>query len=271
MKQTCVLTENLTKKYGEVTAVQGVNLAIESGTITGLIGPNGAGKTTLINMLMGIYVPSSGTISILGKSYQLEAIAIKKCMGAMPEGLGLYELLTGEEYLHFVGYAYGLHRAEIKDRATELMEFMELIPVCHKPIYQYSQGMKKKLAMSGIFLHEPQVILLDEPFENIDPVSARKIQQALAVMATNGSTVIITSHMLSTVEQHCSDVALMVKGEIVFTAPTDQIRSTIKDHLTREVYENLEDLFMSFVETKIVDSTKRYRLSWLSGVRSIYP
>ena len=262
MEKSAISTVDLTKRFGDVLAVDHIDLKVPRGSIWGLIGPNGAGKTTTINMLSGLYRPTSGTIEILGERFNGTEVSIKKNFGVMLEKLGLYESLTGEEFLTLIGYIFDIEKMDLKKRINELFEYMELIPARRRPIHQYSQGMKKKLALAGILLHEPRIIFLDEPFENLDPLATRKIQDTLSAMARKGSTIFLTSHILSTVEKFCSEVALMIQGRIVFVSPTDRIRDRIKDELTREHYDDLEDVFLSFVE-KEEDERQKFRLSWI--------
>ena len=265
MSAPVIVAEQLTKRFGDLVAVDQVDLALEAGALCGLIGPNGAGKTTLVHLLTNLYLPTSGSVRILGKRFDREPLAIKQQLGVLPEGLALYERLTGEEYLAFRAEVFGLPRAVARARMSELFEFTELVPVRRKPIHQYSQGMKKKLALAGLLLHDPQVLLLDEPFESLDPLFVRRLQPTLTALARRGATIFITSHQLHAVEQVCSEVAVMVKGAIVFRAPTDQLRSRVKDELTQERYADLEDVFVSLVEAQQPETARRTRLSWIEG------
>ncbi len=260
MTELAIETRSLTKHFGGAAAVDGVDLSIEIGTIYGLVGPNGAGKTTTVNMLTGLLEPSSGTMRILGEELGRDSVGLKQRLGVMPDDLGLYEPLTGEEYLSLVGYIYGLSKKDVKERMAQLFEFMEIAPARKRPIHQYSHGMKKKLALAGILLHEPDVIFLDEPFENLDPRAAKYTQDALRQLAGRGSTIVLTSHILGLVEKFCSDVALMAGGKIVFSSPTDQIRTKVKNELSQETYADLEDVFLSLT---IDGKDAAPKLSWL--------
>ncbi|MCK4590970.1 MAG: ABC transporter ATP-binding protein, partial [Candidatus Latescibacteria bacterium] len=211
---------NLTKQFGNLVAVDAIALEVKVGTLFGFVGPNGAGKTTTVNMLTGLLKPTSGTVEILGRDLEKEPVETKRNMGMMPEGLALYEQLTGEEYLYFVGRMYGLEKEDIHSRSEELFQFMDLQDFRKTYIYEYSMGMKKKLSLASIFIHDPEVLFLDEPFEGIDPVSSKLIRGALEQMRDKGATIFLTSHILPTVEKVCTEICIINKGKIIFTSPT---------------------------------------------------
>ncbi|HID94653.1 MAG TPA: ABC transporter ATP-binding protein [Candidatus Latescibacteria bacterium] len=254
-----IYAEGLTKRFGNLTAVDDVSLKVERGALFGFIGPNGAGKTTTINMLTGLLTPTSGTVEILGLDLKRDSVEIKRNMGVMPESSALYEQLTGEEYLYFVGRMYGLEKEEIHSRCEELFEFMELQDYRKTYIYEYSMGMKKKLSLASIFIHDPRVLFLDEPFEGIDPVSSKLIRGALEQMRDKGATIFLTSHILSTVEKMCTEICIINKGKIIFTSPTEEIRDRIKNELNQSKCTDLEGVFLSLVAPE----QEGKGLSWL--------
>ena len=254
-----IVTRDLVKSFGSLTAVDNLSLEIEEGCMFGLIGPNGAGKTTTLNMLTGLLPPASGTVELLGRDYRRSAAEIKRDLGIMRAELGLYEQLTGEEYLFFVGRAFGLDRDSIRSRSLELFDFMDLAADGARPIHQYSTGMKKKLCMASILLHEPRILFLDEPFEGIDPISAAAIRDALQMIAERGGTILLTSHILERVERLCTDVGILDHGKLVLTSSMADVRRAVSEKLSESGDGALEALFMEVVDS---DADSK-RLSWL--------
>ena len=259
-----ILTENLTKVFGDgkgshsIKAVDNLNLVVHRGTFFGFVGPNGAGKTTTVNMLTGLLRPTSGRIEILGMDFERHSIEIKRRIGVVPEGLNLYEQLTGEEYLYFVGRMYGLPRREVRNRSEELFSLMGMEEVRRRFVYEYSSGMRKKLALSAALIHDPGVLFLDEPFEGIDVLTLRTIRNILTKMVEKGRTIFLTSHILEVVERLCSEVAIIDRGKIVFTGSSHQIRERIEE-MGEEPSHPLEALFFQLV----AKDEEEKSLSWL--------
>lgn len=240
--------ESLTKKYTEDLALDNISFILGKGQILGVVGPNGAGKTTLINSMCGLVSVDNGKLNYFGRSFSQSDIDLKKQLGVLTDNLGLFEELRGEEYLYFVARIYGLSKEAAKTRSEELFEFMDMADMKHKYIHQYSSGMQKKLAVSGALIHKPRILLLDEPFENIDPVATRSIIKVLKKMAGKGTTIVVTSHILSSIEQLCSDIFILYKGrKVVF----DNI-NIVKDFLIKEVNvksaTSLENLFVGLMK-----------------------
>ena len=206
----------LSKKYSFKTAVKNLDMQLERGTLFGFVGPNGAGKTTTVNMLAGILPPTSGTIRLLGLDFEQEALTIKQRIGVVPEDLALFEHLRGREQLYFTSRIYGMQKANIEERTDELFEVFGLQGQEDKFVHEYSKGMKKKLAFMCAIIHEPEILFLDEPFEGLDPISTKVIQDNLKLMSQNGVTVFLTSHNLSMVEELCIEVAIIHEGALVF-------------------------------------------------------
>lgn len=232
------------KTFKSNKALDKVSLSVCANTIFGLVGPNGAGKSTLINILTGIVKKNSGKIIILGYDIDKEPIEIKKRLGVFPEELAVFDGLTGEEYLSFVSKVYRVSKAEQKERISELLKYFDLYLDKDRLIETYSHGMKKKIAFAAAVIHRPQVLVLDEPFENIDPISRRKMKTLLESMKRNGGAVFITSHALAEVEDFCDEVAILNKGEIIFRSATKDIRSRMKNELLNESYKSLEEIFL---------------------------
>ena len=202
-------TKELTRRFGDFTAVDRLDLRVEKGKFFGFLGPNGAGKSTTIQMLTGLLRPTAGTASILGRDLAREAVEVKKRIGVVPEELALFDRLNGPEYLTFVGRMYGMKKGEAESRGSELSELMGLGKERKKLIVDYSHGMKKKLAISAALIHEPELLFLDEPFEGIDAVSSKLIKEILHSLLERGVTIFLTSHILEIVEKLCTDLAVI--------------------------------------------------------------
>ncbi|MFO0952530.1 MAG: ABC transporter ATP-binding protein [Isosphaeraceae bacterium] len=219
-------THQLTRDFDEARAVDGVDLAVESGTFYGFLGPNGAGKSTTIKMLTGLLAPTSGKVRVLGRDVldPAQAIEAKKRTGVIPEDLALFDYLTAREYLTFVGRIHLMPRETIRSRSDELLELLGLQDEHKKLTLEYSHGMKKKLAMAAALLPNPDLLFLDEPFEGVDAVTSRVIRDVLAGFVARGSTVFLTSHVLEIVERLCTHVGIIVKGKLVEQASLESIR-----------------------------------------------
>src|SRR5438876_1123140 len=173
MAEPAIFTDKLTRRFGNLTAVDAIDLRVEPGQFFGFLGPNGAGKSTTIKMLTGLLAPTSGRMQILGLDFATRPVEVKRQVGVVPEGMGLFERLTGAEYLNFVGRMYGLDRATAAQRAAELLDFMQLADRPRTLIADYSHGMQKKLALAAAVIHGPRILFLDEPFEGVDALAAR--------------------------------------------------------------------------------------------------
>src|SRR5262249_40282938 len=171
--------EKLTRRFGPLTAVDAMDLTVAAGQFFGFLGPNGAGKSTTIKMLTGLLAPTSGPMQLLGLDFASHSMEVKRQIGVVPEGMGLFERLTGSEYLHFVGQMYGLDRATTAKRTEELLEFMQLADRRKSMIADYSHGMQKKLALAAAVIHGPRILFLDEPFEGVDALAAGALKELL--------------------------------------------------------------------------------------------
>jgi ABC-2 type transport system ATP-binding protein len=250
-------TEGLTRQFGSLRAVDGINLRVERGTFYGFLGPNGAGKSTTIKMLTGLLEPTSGRMRILDEDVSDPscALAVKRRVGVVPENLSLFENLTGREFLTFIGRMYLLPREVIRQRTAELLGIMELDRDEKKLALEYSHGMRKKLALAAALLPNPELLFLDEPFEGVDAVASRILRDVLKAAVQRGATVFLTSHVLEIVERLCSHVGIIAKGQLVHQEPMDEIRQA----------GSLEERFLAVVGAG--ERMERGTLSWLeSGV-----
>jgi ABC-2 type transport system ATP-binding protein len=238
-----VVTEGLTRRFGTQTAVDGLSITVPAGAFYGFLGPNGAGKSTTINILTGLLAPTGGRALILGHDVVREPLEVKRRIGVVPDGLALFERLSGEEQLRFVGRLHGLDAAESARRCRDLLEAMELGGDARKLIAGYSHGMRKKLALCCALIHNPRLLFLDEPFEGVDAVAAKGIRDLLSRLVAGGqTTVFLTSHVLEIVERLCTHVGIVDRGRLVAHGPLGELRRS-PDGSER----SLESLFLSLV------------------------
>ena len=264
-------TERLTRRFGPaetgLVAVDQMDLTVEAGQFFGFLGPNGAGKSTTIKMLTGLLEPTAGRIRILGLDLAERPVEVKAQIGAVPEGLALYDRLTGAEFLNFVGRMYGLDRLTAAQRAAELLDYMQLAERPRTLVADYSHGMKKKLALAAAVIHTPRILFLDEPFEGVDAIAAQTLKAMLTRMIARGVTVFLTSHVLEIVERLCSHVAIIHQGRLVAQGSIEELREGVESRLARagddrgEEKMTLEQIFL-----EIVGGTREttQELSWLA-------
>ncbi len=223
-----ISTQGLTRRFGELLAVDDIDLRVAPGQFFGFLGPNGAGKSTTIKMLTGLLAPSSGRIEILGLDLEKNPIEVKMQIGVVPEGMALFGRLTGSEFLNFAGRMYGLDRETAAQRTAELLDFMQLADQPKKLVTDYSHGMQKKLAMAAAVIHGPKVLFLDEPFEGVDAIAAGTLKAMLQGMIARGATIFLTSHVLEIVERLCSHVAIIHRGRLVAQGSLEELRAGVE-------------------------------------------
>lgn len=230
----------LTRYYGSLAAVQDLNLAAERGEIFGFLGPNGAGKTTTIRLIVGLLRPTSGTVSVAGHDVQQEPLEAKRALGYLAQSPLLYEKLTGREFLRFLGGLHGLSDSLSEERGEHLLGLMELSSKADQLIESYSGGMRKRLGLCGALLHEPPVLVLDEPFTGLDPYGARRIKELLRQLCQQGNTVFLSTHVLEVAERVCDRIGILDRGRLVTVGTMESLRRQ-----ARAAEETtLEDLFM---------------------------
>ena len=234
MPEIAIKTEKLTRRFGALTAVDEMDLQVVAGQFFGFLGPNGAGKSTTIKMLTGLLAPTSGRMELLGVDFAAHPVEVKRQIGVVPEGMGLFERLTGVEYLRFVGRMYGLDRGTTEKRAQELLEFMQLADREKTMVADYSHGMQKKLALAAAVIHGPRILFLDEPFEGVDALAAGALKALLGRMTERGVTIFLTTHVLEIVERLCSHVAIIHKGKLVAQGSLEELRAGVPGRKTRK-------------------------------------
>jgi ABC-2 type transport system ATP-binding protein len=249
------------RRFGELVAVDGIDLQVTAGQFFGFLGPNGAGKSTTIKMLTGLLTPTSGRVELMGVDFAKHPVEVKQQIGVVPEGMGLFERLTGLDYLRFVGRMYGLDKATTEQRAEELLEFMQLADRMKTLIADYSHGMQKKLALAAAVIHGPRILFLDEPFEGVDALAAGALKLLLGRMTERGATIFLTSHVLEIVERLCSHVAIINKGRLVAQGSLEELRAGIPGDEGGKV--TLEQIFLSIVGQRGAEPQVD-ELSWLT-------
>jgi ABC-2 type transport system ATP-binding protein len=276
MDPAAISTQSLTRRFGQLIAVEDVNLRVAPGQFFGFLGPNGAGKSTTIKMLTGLLAPSAGRIEILGLDLVNNAIDLKRQIGVVPEGMALFGRLTGSEYLNFVGRMYGLDRETAGKRAAELLEFMQLADQHKKLVTDYSHGMQKKLALAAAVIHGPKILFLDEPFEGVDAIASGTLKAMLQRMISRGATIFLTSHVLEIVERLCSHLAIIHRGRLVAQGSLEELRAGVEAQAAATLPVNEvaagstsglgEKLTLEEIFLRIVGGTRPadQELSWLS-------
>jgi ABC-2 type transport system ATP-binding protein len=215
MTETILELRDLVKRYGDLTAVNGVNLAVQRGEILGLLGPNGAGKTTIISMITGLLEPTSGTITVDGLDLQADTHAVKAKLGLVPQELALYPSLSARDNLDFFGSIYGLRGKHLRQRVDGMLEMVQLTERAGEAIETYSGGMKRRINIAAGLLHQPSVLLLDEPTVGVDPQSRNAIFEAVEALNRAGMTVIYTTHYMEEAQRLCHRVAIIDEGQIM--------------------------------------------------------
>ena len=215
--------EHLSKRFGDTLAVDDLTLKVPKGEIFGFLGPNGAGKTTTIKLITGLLKPASGHVSIGGHDVQAEYISAKRLIGYVPDIPYLYEKLTGREFLNFVADLYSLDGSKRK-KIPEFFELFDLVPYRDRLIEDYSHGMRQKLVFSATLLHNPEVIIVDEPMVGLDPKSAKIIKDTLKELARGGAAIFISTHTLEVAEELCDRVGIIHKGRLIALGTMDELR-----------------------------------------------
>jgi ABC-2 type transport system ATP-binding protein len=227
----------LAKRFGGKIAVDGLSLDVPAGSLYGIVGPNGAGKTTTLSMATGLLRPDFGTAVVHGVDVWARPLEAKKLMGVLPDGVRLFDRLTGEQLVSYAGLLRGMHKDVVKARVAELLAALDLSSDAGTLVVDYSAGMTKKIALASALIHAPRLLVLDEPFESVDPVSAANIRDILFRYVGSGGTVIVSSHVMDLVQRMCDHVAVVAGGRLLASGTLDEVRAGA----------SLEDRFVQLV------------------------
>ncbi|MCQ9177706.1 ABC transporter ATP-binding protein [Streptomyces sp. IBSBF 2953] len=250
--QPALQLTGLYKRFGDHVAVDHIDLTVPSGSFFGLVGPNGAGKTTSLSMTVGLLRPDGGSARIFGHDVWSDPVAAKSLIGVLPDGMALPDRLTGREVLTYLGLLRGMSRETIDARVQELLEVLELDSAESTMVVDYSTGMRKKITLATALLHGPRLLILDEPFEAVDPVSAATIRTILQRFVSGGGSVIFSSHVMAVVERLCDHVAVIAKGKVEASGSIDEVRGD----------QSLDEAFVHIVGARTGGAEG---LSWLAS------
>ncbi|MGG5751742.1 ABC transporter ATP-binding protein [Zafaria sp. Z1313] len=239
----------LGKRFGDKSAVNGISLDVPSGSFYGLVGPNGAGKTTALSMATGLLRPDAGQVWIHGVDIWVDTLKAKSLLGVLADGVRLFDRLSGRQLVTYAGLLRGMDAATVEQRTEDLLRVLDLEEASAKLVVDYSAGMTKKIALATALIHSPRVLVLDEPFEAVDPVSAANIRDILADYVAHGGTVVVSSHVMDLVQRMCSHVAVIAQGNLLASGTVDEVRAG----------SSLEDRFVELVGGR----ADREGLSWL--------
>jgi ABC-2 type transport system ATP-binding protein len=248
--ETAMSLRGLVKRFDTTVAVAGLDLDVPAGSFYGLLGPNGAGKTTTLSMAVGLLRPDFGEARVLGHDVWADPAAAKRLFGVLPDGVRLFDRLNGAELLAYHGLLRGMDPAVVNQRARELLDVLELGVDNKTLVVDYSAGMKKKIGLACALLHGPRLLVLDEPFEAVDPVSAALIRDILQRYVAGGGTVIFSSHVMEVVERLCTHVAILAGGRIRLHGTLAEVRGD----------RSLEDVFVQVVGGRTATGSE---LAWL--------
>jgi ABC-2 type transport system ATP-binding protein len=229
----------LVKNFGPVAAIKGLDLKVERGEVFGFLGPNGAGKTTAVKIITGLLKPTAGKILVCGFDVAVDPLEAKKRMGLVPDEPFVYPKLTGFEFMRFVGELYDVPVERQRKRIPELLEMFELKDRGGEVIESYSHGMRQKLVWASVILHEPQVLVLDEPLVGLDPKSARMVKEIIFELSKRGTSVFMCTHVLEIAEKICGRIGIMQEGSLIACGTLEELRTRSNDR------RSLEDLFLS--------------------------
>ncbi|AHF06111.1 ABC transporter ATP-binding protein [Desulfitobacterium metallireducens] len=232
-EENCIVLKDVNKDFGKKHILKDINLQIPSGHIYGLLGPSGCGKTTMVKIMAGILEPTSGEAYVLGE--RMPKLNLMKKIGYMAQGDALYTALTAAENLQFFGAMYGMSKAQIKKRSAEVMELVNLLDHLNKPVQSYSGGMKRRLSLAIAILHNPPILILDEPTVGIDPVLRKSIWQELNKLADQGVTILVTTHVMDEADK-CHNLAMMREGRLIAKGTSVELQEKIGVHSLEEAF-----------------------------------
>ncbi|HEX4401507.1 MAG TPA: ABC transporter ATP-binding protein [Galbitalea sp.] len=223
-RETVLSIQGLVKRFGDTIAVAGIDLVVEAGSFYGIVGPNGAGKTTTLSMVTGLLRPDAGSVIVHGVDVWSDPVAAKRNMGVLPDRLRLFDRLTGAQLLFYSGTLRGLDEETVRARTADLAHAFGFEDALNRLVTDYSAGMSKKIALAAAMIHSPRLLILDEPFESVDPVSAANVTQILRTYVNSGGTVVVSSHSMDLIQRICDHVAVVVHGAILDSGTMDFVR-----------------------------------------------
>jgi ABC-2 type transport system ATP-binding protein len=242
--------KNLTKQYRRVAVVDDVTFSMQSGEVTGYLGPNGSGKSTTVKILTGLVDPSAGKVLFNGVDIRKDFIGFKRRLGYVPEEAYVYPTLTGLEYLQLMGRLRGLSESEINTKASDLLNLFSLYPRRHSPLAAYSKGMKQRVLISAALLHDPEVLIFDEPLSGLDVSSALLFRHLTTELAARGKVILYISHVLEVVEKVCAKIVIIYKGKIMAEDSVDRLRDLMQ-------LPSLEEIFTQLVQQESMEDVAR--------------
>jgi ABC-2 type transport system ATP-binding protein len=241
--QALIEADHLVKRFGEKVAVSDVSFSVRGGEIFGFLGPNGAGKTTTIKLIVGLLKPSAGTARVAGHDVQTHPLLAKASSGFVPDEPHLYSKLSARELLRFVGDLYELPPAQVERRTEELLRLFDLTEAGDNLVDSYSHGMQQKTSLAAALLHDPKVLILDEPTVGLDPKSARMIKDILRQIASRGAAVMLSTHILEIAERMCDRIGIINKGQLIAVGTLEELRS-LGTYASGTGAASLEDIFL---------------------------
>jgi len=246
--QQMIVFEHLSKNYGDFGAIRDLNLTIEKREVFGFLGPNGAGKTTTIRMMMGILVPTSGRVTIDGLDCQRDRVELKRRVGHLPDAPIFYDYLRGREIIEFVGEMHGQPQSEAQKRASKLLADFALDDASEEFAVNYSTGMKKKLGLACALIHDPAVLILDEPTNGLDPRASHRVQERLRLSAARGTTIFLSTHLLDMAQRLCGRVGIIDKSRLLAVGPLRELQESVHSG------GSLEEVFLKVTHVDADDS-----------------
>jgi ABC-2 type transport system ATP-binding protein len=249
---------NLTKRYRNIAVVNDVSFTIGRAQVTGYLGPNGSGKSTTVKIITGLIEPSAGQVLLEGRDIRQDMVEFKRRLGYVPEEAILYSYMTGLEYLQLMGGLRGIAPGIVDRRANDLLELFSLRPHRHAPISAYSKGMKQRVLIAAALLHDPDILILDEPLTGIDVTSAHLFRHLLVELARKGKTILYISHVLEVVEKVCERVVIIYKGRIMAADSVERLRDLMDA-------PSLEGIFAQLVEQRDLESVARDIAAAMAG------
>jgi len=244
LKEAAIVIDNLTKKFEDVTAVDGLSLTVEKAELFGLLGPNGAGKTTTINVLSGLLKPTSGSVTVGGYDVEKDPSKVKALIGVCPQDTAVFSYLTGRENVELFGNLHAMQKEKLKKKTDELLEKMSLVSDAERRVGKYSGGMRRRINLIMALVHDPEIAFLDEPTVGMDPQSRRTVWDFIKELKKQNKTVILTTHYMEEAEELCDRVGIIDYGKLIALGAPEQLKAKFEA-------KNLEEVFIQLTGRRI--------------------